>query len=152
MLQWGACRRLRWYDWLSRSHGGYGLWGGKDETRPELIGDVRPGPLEQDQRAALEASEIEDGHRQPGEPAHVAVQLHAAYVGDGVATPHRGEHALADVREWTRRYAAIEAGTKELCGILALLHRDHRHTRPHVRRLAYPRALTPDEDVRIPLP
>src|SRR4051794_1982202 len=40
----------------------------RDQSRTSLIGQVRPGPLRDDEQAVAEADEKEDVDRQPGEP------------------------------------------------------------------------------------
>ena len=50
----------------------------QDEASAALVGEVRPGPLEQHDEAIAEADEKEDVHEQPAEPGEESRQAQAA--------------------------------------------------------------------------
>src|SRR5690349_2355862 len=72
----------------------------RNQSRPAMIGQVRPGPLEEGYHAVAEADQVEDVDDQPGDPGEKAGHFHEAQINQGVGTAYCGKVALVKVAEW----------------------------------------------------
>ena len=64
-----------------------------------MVGEVRPGPLQDHQDAVAEADEEEDVDGQPGGPGNEAAEFDAPEIGDSRGAADRGERSFVAVAE-----------------------------------------------------
>jgi len=81
--------------WSLRPSGKIGAAG--DEAGSALVGEVRPGPLDENQDAVAEADEEKDVDEEPGEPGEESGDVEFAEVGDSGGAADGGERAFVPV-------------------------------------------------------
>jgi len=96
-------------------------WRLGDEAGTSGVGEVGPGPLEEDEDAVAESNEEVEVNEGPGQPCRCAAELKAFEIGNAGVASDGGEAAFVEIPEVLWRFAADHA-CDVFGGVFAALH------------------------------